>query len=145
MSRTSLHSARYLCPLPRSRPTPNAPALPLPQPCLRSNKLPQPCHRPTARPPALQGRLLQDLLLILLTALLSLALLLDAFARENAYQLLACLVLGALQISQLVVFLVRLLPRGSWGSFGCCQPGVHGLGEQQMFNPCVSFVTVPTH
>ena len=66
---------------------------------------PPTCHSrlPACTP---QGRLLQDLLLILLTALLSLALLLDAFERENAYQLLACLGLGGLQISQLAVFLV---------------------------------------
>lgn len=68
---------------------------------------PPTCHSrlPACTP---QGRLLQDLLLILLNALLSLALLLDAFERENAYQLLACLGLGGLQISQLAVFLVRI-------------------------------------
>ncbi|PRW39298.1 Mitogen-activated kinase kinase kinase dlk-1 [Chlorella sorokiniana] len=62
------------------------------------------------------GRLLQDLLLILLTALLTLALLLDAFKRENAYQLLACLGLGALQISQLTVFLAELQGDGEEGA-----------------------------
>ena len=49
---------------------------------------------------------LQDTLLILATALVCLALLVDAFSRENAYQLLACLGLSACQASQLVVMLV---------------------------------------
>lgn len=38
--------------------------------------------------------------------MLTLCLLLDAFARENAFQLLACLALGALSATQLIVFLV---------------------------------------
>lgn len=52
--------------------------------------------------------ILQDSLLVLCTAALSLVLLVDAFARENAYQLLGCLGMGALQASQLAVFLVNL-------------------------------------
>lgn len=51
--------------------------------------------------------LLQDTALILCSAVLTLGLLLDAFARENAYQLLASLALGALSASQLIVYLVR--------------------------------------
>lgn len=50
--------------------------------------------------------MLQDTALILASAVLTLCLLLDAFARENAFQLLACLALGALAASQLIVFLV---------------------------------------
>lgn len=67
---------------------------------------------PTTPPPApglqgWEGGLLQDALLILCSAVLTLLLLLDAFARENAYQMLAslaanCVVTG----SQLAVFLV---------------------------------------
>jgi hypothetical protein len=39
---------------------------------------------------------------------LTLGLLLDAFVRENAFQLLACLALGVLNASQLIVYLVRI-------------------------------------
>lgn len=97
--------------------------------------MPQLAPPPQAGPAApripSQGWLLQDLLLIVFTVLLTLALLLDAFKRENAYQLLACLGLGALQISQLAVFLVsRQALRGSparsdWGDV----PGSAGSPE----------------
>lgn len=58
--------------------------------------------------PCAQGALWLDAALILATSVLSLALLADAFARENAYQLLASLATGCLLGgSQLAVLLVR--------------------------------------
>ena len=54
----------------------------------------------------------QDALLILLTACLSAGLLLDAYSRENAYGLVACLALSTLQACQLAVYLVRGRPVG---------------------------------
>ena len=50
---------------------------------------------------------LQDLLLILLSAVYFLLLVLDAFWQENGYQLLVCMASGVLNLVQLVVYAVR--------------------------------------
>ncbi|KAI3431344.1 hypothetical protein D9Q98_004402 [Chlorella vulgaris] len=60
--------------------------------------------------------LLQDTALILCSAVLTLGLLLDAFVRENAFQLLACLALGVLNASQLIVYLATAQGQGERGA-----------------------------
>lgn len=75
---------------------------------------PASCHawkttrpRTPRAPQAWAPAALQDALLVLLTAVLSLGLLLDGYSRENAYQLVACLGLSGLQACHLSVYLVR--------------------------------------
>lgn len=90
---------------------------------------PAACQVPLA---PLQGELWLDAALILATSALSLALLADAFAQENAYQLLASLGTGCLLSgSQLAVLLVRSHCHGSF--FGRQTQGTHAQALRHSF------------